>query len=270
MKKNYSLFNKMIMRVVLCCFLILINLNITAQTLNFTIDTAVDNGTTITETIVSGPDTFVLTVDHSGNEELDNLGGGDLVFFLSAIDPLTPHRLSITKNGNPVDFNLLGIDYDAIEAGIISITNQDSDVISSPTNYASGGGALTITNPANALSITQINIIPNDDDDLNDFGFHNINVEIVDTLGLEDDTLLDNNIDIFPNPSDGKITIKNTGLVLDRVFVSDLNGRIIVSYDLEGITQNKTLDMRRDLSTGVYLVTISSEKVSITKKLTIK
>ncbi|WP_299272859.1 T9SS type A sorting domain-containing protein [uncultured Psychroserpens sp.] len=243
---------------------------LTAQTLNFTIDTAVDNGTVITETIVSGPDTYVLTVNHSGNEELDNLGGGDLVFFLSAIDPLTPHRLTITKNGMPTNFNLNSIDYDTLGAGTISVTNQDNAFISNPTAYPLGAGALTITNAANALSITQINIIPSDTDDLNDFGFHNINVDIVDTLSTDEVSSLEQSIDILPNPSDGNITIKNAGVALDKVVVSDLNGRTIVTYNLEGTTSDKNLDMSSLLSTGLYLVTISSESNAITKKLSVK
>ena len=49
-----------------------------SQTLNYTIDTAVDNKTTITETIVSGTDSYELTIDHPGNKilfDLGNIGG---------------------------------------------------------------------------------------------------------------------------------------------------------------------------------------------------
>jgi hypothetical protein len=179
MKKNYTLKTKVLLFTMLWCGLLLSSIDSIAQNINFTIDTAVDNGTSITETIVVGPDTFILTVFHSGNEELDNLGGGDLIFFHSAIDPLTPHVLSITKNGAPTNFNLNGIDYDTLGAGTISLTNQDGDFISNPTAYPLGAGALTITNPANAIDISQVNINPTDNDDLNDFGFHNINVDIV-------------------------------------------------------------------------------------------
>ena len=147
----------------------------------FTIDTAVDNTISITETIVSGGDTYVLTVFHSGNEELDNLGGGDLIFFLSAIDPLTPYILSITKNGSPTNFNLNSIDYDTLGQGTISLTNQDDAIISNPTSYNIGNGTLVISNPANALSISEVKINPTSVLDLNNFGFHNISVDIVDT-----------------------------------------------------------------------------------------
>lgn len=34
------------------------------------------------EILVGDFDTYILTVNHSGNEELDNLGGGDLIFTL--------------------------------------------------------------------------------------------------------------------------------------------------------------------------------------------
>ncbi|MBU2920707.1 DUF5011 domain-containing protein [Winogradskyella psychrotolerans] len=150
-----------------------------AQNLNFTIDTAVDNGTSITETIVSGGDTYVLTVFHSGNEELDHLGGGDLIFYLSAIDPLTPYTLSITKNGSPTNFSLNSIDYDTLGQGTISVTNQDGDVISNPTTYGVGSGTLVTSNPVNALDISQVKITPTGVSDLNNFGFHNINVDIM-------------------------------------------------------------------------------------------
>lgn len=254
----------------LCCLLLLSSYTVIAQNINFTIDTAVDNGTSITETIVVGPDTYVLTVFHSGNEELDNLGGGDLIFYLSAIDPLTPHMLTITRNGNPSAFNLNSIDYDTLGAGQISLTNQNDDTISAFTNYAVGAGTLTITNPTNTLNISQVNIIPFDNDDLNDFGFHNINVDMGATLGLNEAVLLEDSISIIPNPSNGNVIIKNAGITLQKAVVTDLNGRVVVSYDFEDITGNQDLEMNSKLSSGMYIMTISSDKAQVTKKLIIE
>ncbi|MDO6595504.1 T9SS type A sorting domain-containing protein [Oceanihabitans sp. 2_MG-2023] len=176
MTKNYILKKRRLLNMLFVCLAILMSYTSIAQNLNFTIDTATDNEVTITETIVNGGDTYVLTIAHSGNEELDDLGGGDLIFYLSAIDPLTPHVLSITRNGIPTNFTLNGLDYDTLEAGTISVTNQDNAEISSPTNYPFGGGAITITNASNAVNISSFNIIPTDIDDLNDIGFHNIDV----------------------------------------------------------------------------------------------
>jgi hypothetical protein len=242
----------------------------TAQNLNFTIDTAIDNGTSITETIVVGPDSYVLTVFHSGNEELDNLGGGDLIFFLSAIDPLTPYILSIKKNGELINFKLNSIDYDTLGQGIISLTNQDNEEISTPTSYNVGSGNLFISNPSNGFDITEIKIIPTGVLDLNNFGFHNINIDVLDTLGMNENSLLDSQVSIFPNPSNGDITIKNSSIALEKAVVTDLNGRTIITYNLNGIIGNQDLKMNSVLSTGMYLMTISSKNGVTTKKLTIK
>ncbi|RED42934.1 putative secreted protein (Por secretion system target) [Winogradskyella eximia] len=203
-----------------------------AQNLNFTIDTAVDNGTSITETIVSGGDTYVLTVFHSGNEELDHLGGGDLIFYLSAIDPLTPYTLSITKNGSPTNFSLNSIDYDTLGQGTISVTNQDGDVISNPTTYGVGSGTLVTSNPVNALDISQVKITPTGVSDLNNFGFHNINVDIMAVSNtLEVPTILNSPIcassvylnGFTSNPVGTIIRIYKNGSIASTATVYNLN-----------------------------------------------
>nr|WP_321232468.1 T9SS type A sorting domain-containing protein [uncultured Psychroserpens sp.] len=270
MKKNYTFLKNSLFGIIFWCFLLLTSFNSVSQNLNFTIDTAVDNGVVITETIVSGTDTYVLTVFHSGNEELDNLGGGDLIFFLSAIDPLTPYILSVTKNGEPVNFKLNSIDYDTLGLGTISLANQDDEIISAPTAYPVGNGMLFISNPTNGFDITEIKIIPTGVLDLNNFGFHNINIDILDTLGVDENSLLDSKVSVFPNPSNGNITIQNSSIALEKAVVTDLNGRTIISYNLNGVIGNQELKMNSVLSTGLYLMTISSKNGSATKKLTIK
>lgn len=267
MKKNYftiTLFS---------CFLILCSITSKAQNINFTIDTAVDTGTNITETIVIGIDTYVLTIDHQQNvEELDNLGGGDLIFFLGSGSASTPFVLNITRNGILTNFNLNNIDYDTLGDGTISLTNQNDDFISAPTTYLLGSGTLMITNATNAMGITQINIIPGagDIDALNDFGFHNIDVDVLNTLSTEAFIVLDNKVKIYPNPSNGNITIKNSGIALNKVQISDLNGRIIFDEDLNGIIEDKELNLRSKLFSGMYLMTLTSNNTSIVKKLIIE
>ncbi|MDH7445467.1 beta strand repeat-containing protein [Aquimarina sp. 2201CG14-23] len=143
--------------------------------MNFTIDAATDNGTTITETIVDGGDTYVLTAASSNDAQLFDLGGGDQIFFTAVDGSLPPWVVSITRNGSPVSFTLNGLDYDTVAAGNISVENQDDNTIAASANY-SGSGAITITNTSNATNISSFKITPGDSDDLNDFGFHNINV----------------------------------------------------------------------------------------------
>jgi len=271
MKKNYTLRKSSINSILFWCFLLLSSYCITAQSLNFTIDTAIDTGTTITETIIDSGDTYVLTIDHLQNvEELDNLGGGDLIFFLGSGNATTPFMLSITKNGELTNFKLNSIDYDTLGAGTIAVANQDDEIISAPTAYGLGSGTLVMTNPNNAFDITEIKIIPSTGVDLNNFGFHNISVDILDALGVDESSLLEKSVSVFPNPSNGDITIKNSVIALEKVIISDLNGRVISTYDLNGNYENQELKLSSLLSTGLYMMTIFSENASTTKKLIIK
>ena len=268
MKKNYN-FKKAIRRNLLICFALLLSIyNVNSQNLNFTIDTAVDTGTTITETITDGSDTYVLTIDHLQNvEELDDLGGGDLIFYLGSGNGPTPFLLSITKNGNLTNFGLNSIDYDTLGIGNISIANQDDEIISASTSYPIGFGALVMTNLENALNITQIKIIPGNGTDLNNFGFHNINVDILASLSMKN-LIINDALVIFPNPSNGNITIKNSGIALDKVAVSDINGRAVANFNLNGITANKALDLQ--LTSGLYFISITSKNTTIVRKIIIK
>ena len=258
MEKNYTFKN-----TILWCGLLLATTYGFAQNLNFTIDTAVDSGVDIKETINSGGDIYVLTVNHVQNvEELDDLGSGDLVFYLGSGSSSTPFELTITKNGMPTNFNLNGIDYDTLGAGTISVTNQNGDFISSPTAYALGAGAISITNASNALSITQININPGDIDDLNDFGFHNINVNILDTLTVQN-LVLEQQISIFPNPTNtGSVTITSNSNESKVIEIYNVLGKRVLSE----ITNSDRLNVQA-LSTGIYLLKITQGEATSTKKL---
>lgn len=79
---------------------------------------------------------------------------------------------------------------------------------------------------------------------------------------------LDNSISLYPNPSNGKITIRNSGIPLDKLQISDLNGRIVAKYDLNGNTESKEFNLDI-LSSGMYLITITSKNTSVIKKIVI-
>ena len=84
------------------------------------------------------------------------------------------------------------------------------------------------------------------------------------------DFILDNAFTVTPNPSNGIITIGNSGIAMDNVTISDLNGRTVASYNLNGTTDSKELNLGSVLSSGMYLMTISSEDASTVKKIVIK
>ena len=87
------------------------------------------------------------------------------------------------------------------------------------------------------------------------------------TLSTEDASL-DNALVLFPNPSKGSFVIKNSGITLQSAQISDINGRIITTIDLQGMSEDKNIDV--NLTTGMYLVKIQSENASTIKKLIIQ
>lgn len=82
---------------------------------------------------------------------------------------------------------------------------------------------------------------------------------------------LNDSIVVYPNPSNGVITIKNSGVALNKAVITDVNGRTIAGYDLNGTTEDKSFDLRSLVSSGLYFMTISSENgSSIVKKIIIE
>lgn len=71
---------------------------------------------------------------------------------------------------------------------------------------------------------------------------------------------------VYPNPANDVVTISNAAnATIDAVTVSDLNGRIVKSVKLNG---EATAQVNiADLSAGVYMMNISSDKGTSTKKI---
>ena len=86
---------------------------------------------------------------------------------------------------------------------------------------------------------------------------------------LSTDEFSANNFSVFPNPSNGAISLNmSTSLGEGKVQIIDLNGRIVFTQNrlLEG-----TLSINASgLSNGIYLLQVSNETISETKKLIIR
>ncbi|WP_046755814.1 T9SS type A sorting domain-containing protein [Kordia jejudonensis] len=91
----------------------------------------------------------------------------------------------------------------------------------------------------------------------------------IDITTLSNDEFLSNSFAVYPNPSNGNITIRNSGVALQNVTVTDLNGRTLSSNQMNGVTTNVDLSLK--LTTGIYLMNLTSnDGASTTKKLIIK
>lgn len=71
---------------------------------------------------------------------------------------------------------------------------------------------------------------------------------------------------VYPNPATDVINIANANNILvNGVQVTDINGRMVKSQKFDGVASAQI--SIADLTSGVYMVTVSSEKGAVTKKV---
>lgn len=70
---------------------------------------------------------------------------------------------------------------------------------------------------------------------------------------------------VYPNPANDVINIASATTLVSNVVLTDLNGRTVKSLDLGGVTTGQV--NISDLTTGVYMLTITSDKNTTTKKI---
>ncbi len=96
-------------------------------------------------------------------------------------------------------------------------------------------------------------------------------IDFIPGLTLSTDVFdLNSVLSIYPNPSNGLMTIKNNGVNLKVVNVTDINGRLIKTIDLNNSSTNAILDLSTDLASGLYFITVVSEKGNLVKKIIIE
>lgn len=89
------------------------------------------------------------------------------------------------------------------------------------------------------------------------------------TASIEDQ-ILANGITIFPNPASEKLFITNhTRFNLQKAIIYDVSGRILSNTDLSEFGNTKEIDLK-NLSQGIYFLTIISKKASTTKRFVVQ
>lgn len=89
-------------------------------------------------------------------------------------------------------------------------------------------------------------------------------VTVTQTLGVKDFSA--NRFSVYPNPSNGLVTVNNTlNALISNVQITDLNGRIVKTDNFASSTEIQV--NISDLSAGVYMMNINSDQGSVTKKI---
>ena len=191
-----------------------------AQNLTFTIDNATVNGGTVTETILNGSDTYVLTAVHNPgtDAQLFDNGGGDLMFYIQDfINGAQKWTVSLSKNGLPVNFNLTGCDYASFggDADFNLLNNSGAVITPTFTIVSSSSGTFPITNSANVTDISNFVIASSTDFSTLMVDFHNIDVTIVSTCNTAA-TINESACDSYTMPS-GDATYFSSGTYIDTI-----------------------------------------------------
>lgn len=70
---------------------------------------------------------------------------------------------------------------------------------------------------------------------------------------------------VFPNPASNVVKVSNANALVNNVTITDVNGRTVKTAKFEGVSEAEV--NVSDLSAGVYMMTISSDKGTTTKKI---
>ncbi len=91
-----------------------------------------------------------------------------------------------------------------------------------------------------------------------------------DVLGVDEESFRESGINLYPNPSEGQITLVYTGTAtLKNAVITDVNGKIIKRIDLQNFNQTQTIALD-DLARGMYFMRITSQENTVIKKLIIR
>lgn len=98
----------------------------------------------------------------------------------------------------------------------------------------------------------------------------NVQALIVDTFSvsqvLSTSEFIASKFSVSPNPANDFITVSNSeNIIVNRISITDLNGRVVKQNSYENVS-NIQVNVS-DLSSGVYMMNITSDKGSVTKKI---
>lgn len=90
----------------------------------------------------------------------------------------------------------------------------------------------------------------------------NVVIDGSETAGVNENILA--NLSVYPNPTSDVVNVSVDALV-SNVAIADLNGRTVKTVKFDGVS-NASVNVS-DLASGVYMMTVSSDKGTTTKKI---
>jgi hypothetical protein len=141
-------------------------------------------------------------------------------------------------------------------------------IAGSPTVFSQ---VMTPTTPAESFTFAEVTAsyirfdVLSNFDGSNLVGFAEVAFSGVATLGVNDN-VLEQNVNLFPNPARDFITISNgTDVMINSIEIYDMNGRLVHQLKVDS-TSDQTINVS-ELTTGMYFINITSDQATVVKRL---
>jgi subtilisin-like proprotein convertase family protein len=94
-----------------------------------------------------------------------------------------------------------------------------------------------------------------------------LDVTVTNGIGVTENTLLDNALNMYPNPATNLVKLVNTSdIALETAMIYDINGKLITELDLNNMGTETQFDVSH-FANGIYMVKIIGENASTVKRL---
>ena len=197
-----------------------------------------------------GSNTVELTVtDQSGNSAMATA-------MVTISDNTSPELIC------PGDFTV------SIDGGVYTVPDYflEGDVIDSD-NCDNDLDRVQTPIPGTVLGVGSYIITVGVTDDSGNSAQCMFNVTVEDALGIDDQEFLENKLQLFPNPANDYIILKNnSNILLTRLYITDIKGSLIEEIDLNGMGTNKVISTQ-NYQSGMYFVKITAANTSVVKRL---
>ena len=220
----------------------------------------------------TGGDQIIVFQDGSSSSGSSNAGNNPQFIFAlqSASTQFMGDKSDSNETGMPSGLQNTIVPFTALALG----TGPGPDTGNETDNLVYSGqytfttieeAKLAITDPNNYYKTNSIS----DPTYLNEVSTIPASLIITSVLSSSENFNIDTSISFYPNPSNGKFKIENrSGILLKKIKITDLSGRIIASIKYNGTIQTtRTIDLSTVLSSGIYMCTIEAGNKFATKKL---
>jgi hypothetical protein len=189
------------------------------------------------------------TLKLSGWAYYDNAGTAGYYIFNLITGGLTLSANTWYRVGVAYDYNTGDVTWkDANGLFYTGVTAASSGIDISECDFAVSAG--TSNTVANQFQVDNVNISA---------------VAVEALLGTNTNSFSTKDFSVFPNPAKDFVNVSSTSSSINSIEISDLNGRVVKT--LNAIDAANAQVNIADLSTGVYMMKIASDKGTTTKKV---